>query len=158
HRIGGQKISDSVEYALSKRMLRSVFLKALERRDQISLRLHHFRAVNFEQRIAALNVVAEFADHACHTTREWCQHNGTGVLIECDLTDRLLLQTEWIRYGLHNVQLMHLVRRQPDDVCVARGSLKGRLRGCAVSNQRGRQHGRQKGTPRPAQSSLECVG
>src|SRR5262249_10561141 len=115
----------------------------------------HLWAIDFEQRIAALDVVAELADYARDATGERRQHNGAGVLVKCDLTDRLFLQTKRIWHNLHDAQLMHLVGLHPDGIGVAQWSLKRRLREYAVPHHKRNQHLRQYRNPRAADSDLE---
>jgi hypothetical protein len=128
HRVTGEKIVEPVEHAFGKGELRSAFLVTLGRRDEIGLRLHHFRAVDFEQRIAALDVVAEFANHASDSAGERRQHDGAGILVEGDLTDCRLLQTKRIRHHLHDAQLMHLVGGHPNGVSAILRPNRGGLR------------------------------
>ena len=68
--------------------------------DQVGLRLHDFRAVDLEQRISALDLVAELGEHARDAAGKRRDHNGAGVLVECNLTDGLLLHPERIRFHL----------------------------------------------------------
>ena len=67
-------------------------VERLQRRDQVGLRLHDLRAVDLEQRIAALHLVADLGDQPRDAAGERRQHDGAGVLVECDLADGRLLQ------------------------------------------------------------------
>ena len=98
---------------------------ALNGRDEIVLRLHHFRAVDLEQRIAALDLVADLGDQPGHAAGERRQHGGAGVLVVGDLADGELLDAKGIELHLHDAELMHLVVGDPDDVAFFRCALGG---------------------------------
>ena len=64
------------------------------RRDEFVLRRHLLRAVDFQQRIAALDLIADLGDQAGHPAGERRQHDRAGILIERDLADRRSLVEE----------------------------------------------------------------
>ena len=78
--------------------LRARLVEGGDRGDEIGLRLHHLRAVDLEQRIAALDVVADLGDQPDDAAGERRQHDRAGVLVEGDLADRGLLHAERIEF------------------------------------------------------------
>ena len=81
----------------------------MQRRDQIGLRLHDLRAVDLEQRIAALYLIAHLGDQPRDAAGERRVHDRTCVFIKGDLPDRELLDAELVRGHRHNVELVQLI-------------------------------------------------
>ena len=104
--------------------LRARLVHRSERRDEIVLRLHHFRAVDLEQRIAATDIVADLGDQPRHAAGERRQDGGAGVLVVGDLADGKLLDAKGVELHLHDAELMHLIVGDPNGVahfsCVLR--------------------------------------
>jgi hypothetical protein len=66
-------------------------------------------AVDFQQRIAALDRFAGLGDQAGNTAGEWRQDDRAGILVVSDLADRRPLRAERMSLDLHDLQLMHLI-------------------------------------------------
>ena len=60
----GKQAGLAVEHAFGERKLGFRFLEAVQRCDQIGLRLHHFGAVDLKQRVAAFHVVTDLGDQS----------------------------------------------------------------------------------------------
>src|SRR4029077_6437502 len=98
--------------------LRARLVHRRERRYEIVLRLYHFRAVDFEQRITAADIVADPGDQPRHTAGERGQDGGAGVLVVGDLADGKLLDAKGVELHLHDAELMHLVVGDPNGVAL----------------------------------------
>src|SRR4051812_19554434 len=96
----------------------------MQRRDQIGLRLHDLRAVDLEQWVAALYVVADLGDQARHAARERRGDDRAGILVEGNLADRGLLDAELFGHDRYDAELMQLARADTHHV---------RIFGCALS-------------------------
>ena len=66
-------------------------------------------AVDFQQRIASLYLVADVGDQTDDPAGERRHNDGGGVFIERDLTDRRSLNAEGIGLDLHHLKLVHLI-------------------------------------------------
>ena len=103
-------------------------LERLHGRDQVGLGLNDLRAVDFEQRIAALHHVADLGDQARHAAGERRQHGGAGVLVEGNLPDRGPLQVEGAELDIDDGEPMHPLCGNSHDVCRLQRRLRGRFR------------------------------
>jgi hypothetical protein len=120
-RAAGEQARLAVEHALGECELRLRLLHHLHGRDQVGLRLNYFRAVDLEQRIAALDLVADLGDQPGHAAGERCDHDGAEVLVEGNLPDRRLLRAKQIRLHRLDAQLVHLVDGRANGVDDFRG-------------------------------------
>ncbi len=93
-RLVGDEAVIPIELALGDIEVRLRLVDRMQGRDQVGLRLHDFWAVDLEQRIAAFDLVADLGDHAGDAAGERRDYDGAGVLVECNLADRRLLQSE----------------------------------------------------------------
>src|SRR5262249_54576867 len=98
-------------------------------RDQLGLRLRDFRAVDLEQRIAALDVLPDLRQQAGDASRERRQYAGAGILVERDLPNGLLHRLEIAGLDRNELQLVHLFRADADTVGVLGRGRCGRRRG-----------------------------
>src|SRR5262249_23952039 len=118
----------------------------------IGLRLHDLRTVDFKQRIAALDVVADLGKQAGHASGERRLHDRAGIVIERNLADCQLVLAERIDVDIDDVQLMHLVGGDLNHVGVFRRRLRrcnGRGAGPAAAKQ-GSEHERNANSSRAA--------
>ena len=79
-------------------------------RDEVVLLDELLGAVDFQQRIAPLDLIAEPGNQTGNPAGEGRQNDRAGILIVSDLTDRRGLRAERISPDLHDLQLMHLIR------------------------------------------------
>ncbi len=84
--------------------------------DEVVLRDQLFGAVDFQQRIALLDLIAELGDQTGNPAGERCQHDRGGIFIVSDLADRRSLRAKRNGLNLRDLQLMHLIRDDPDKV------------------------------------------
>ena len=78
--------------------------------DEIVLWDQLLGAVDFQQRITSLDLVAGLGNQAGNPAGEWRQNDRAGILIVSDLTDCRCLRAERVSPDLHDLQLMHLIR------------------------------------------------
>ena len=97
-------------------------------------------AVDFQQRITPLDLVAEPGNQAGNPAGEWRQNDRAGILIVSDLTDCRGLRAERIAPDLHDLQLMHLIRDDTQKVRPLHGAF-GHGERChqRPTEQRGKQ-------------------
>ena len=84
--------------------------------DEVVLRDQLLGAVDFQQRIALLDPIAELGNQAGHPAGERRQDDRGGILIISDLADRRSLRAKRKRLNLRDLQLMHLIGDDPDKV------------------------------------------
>ena len=84
--------------------------------DELVLWWHLLRAVDLQQRIAALDLITDLGDQAGDPAGERRQNRGAGVFIECDLTDRRSLIEERIGFDLHHLELVQLLGNDPNEI------------------------------------------
>jgi hypothetical protein len=78
--------------------------------DEVVLLGELFRAIDFQQRITLLDLIAGFGNQTGNPTGERRQNDRAGILIVSDLTDCRRLRAERKSPDLHDLKLMHLIR------------------------------------------------
>src|SRR3954451_23066388 len=76
------------------------------RGDEIVLLYELLGTVDFQHRVALLDLVAELGNQTGHPAGERRQDDRAGILIVSDLPDRRGLLAEGVARNLHNLQLM----------------------------------------------------
>jgi hypothetical protein len=131
--LGGRAVDQqagwTVEDAFGECKLRFYLSQTLHRRDQIGLRVNDLRTVDFEQRIAVLDVIVNLGDQSRDAAGEWGQHDRACVFIECNLADRRPLNAKEIKLHGHNVELARLLVGDADVVAAVCRLGGGLLRG-----------------------------
>src|SRR6185312_3036002 len=82
--------------------------------NEIVLRWHLLRTVDFQQGIAALYLIADLGNQTGNPARERRQNGRASIFIERYLTDRRSLNAECIRLDFHHVELVHLIGADAD--------------------------------------------
>jgi hypothetical protein len=77
--------------------------------DEVVLLDELLGAIDFQQRVTPLDLIAEPGNQAGNPAGEWRQNDRAGILIVSDLTDCRRLRAERISPDLHDLQLMHLI-------------------------------------------------
>ena len=94
--------------------LRLSLVQRGDRRDEVVLRLQDFRAVDFHQRIARLDDVADLGQQFQHAPGKLRQYRRTQVVVECNLADGGFVRLEWRVLDGDDCELVHLVRLDPN--------------------------------------------
>ena len=96
--------------------------------DEFVLRRHLLGAVDFQQRIAALDLVADLGDQPGDPAGERRQNDRAGIFVERDLTDRRSLIQKRMGLDLDDLELVHLVGDNTDIIGPLRRAFGGRKR------------------------------
>jgi hypothetical protein len=110
------KIANALLNDLCQIVLGARFSFCSLRGDEIVLWDQLLGAVDFQQRIAPLDLVTWLGNQAGDPAGEWRQNDRAGILIVSDLTDCRGLDAERIIRDLHNLELMHLIRDDTQEV------------------------------------------
>ena len=108
--------------------------------DEVVLLDELLGAVDFQQRITPLHLVAEPGNQTGNPAGEWRQNDRAGILIVSDLTDCRRLRAERVSPDRHDLQLMHLIRDNTQKVRPLHGAFgRGERRHQRPTEQRGKQ-------------------